>query len=360
MRGTRRIRPLWRKCPGQSSFKRSGVNRSGPGGRCPGVSARIVKVGFVGAGYVATRHAETLSRLDGVGITAVADPRADRTERFSRLTGARPYRGHEEMFAREPLDAVYICVPPAAHGPPERAAIQHDLPFFVEKPLACDVATAESIAALVKDHALATGTGYHWRYLDTVERAAELLTETPPLLVLGFWLDRTPGADWWIRQDQSGGQLVEQATHLFDLARLLVGDFEVVHADASRLPGAADGEIHRAATASLRFSSGAIGTIAATCVLDRGYRMSIEFFCTGRTVTLSEQELVVEDATGRWTMTAHGDPFLREDADFIGAVREAHWSMRAPYGEALRTHRLACAAADAAYAGTACEAAVHD
>jgi predicted dehydrogenase len=317
------------------------------------VSPASTKIGFVGAGYAATRHAESLAGLDGVEITAVAEPLEDRRERFAGRTGARTYAGHEEMFSREALDGVYICVPPRAHGAPEHAAIERDLPFFVEKPLALDVATAEDIAAAVKDRALATATGYHWRYLDTVERAAELLAETPPLLVLGFWLDRAPDTDWWLRQDESGGQLMEQATHLFDLARLLVGELEVLHGDAARLPGAGSGEIHRAATSSLRFTSGAIGVIAATCVLDHGYRMGIEFFCRGRTVIVSERELVVDEGTRRWTMTARADPFLREDADFITAVREAAWSVRAPYGEALRTHRLACAAATAAAIGAA-------
>jgi predicted dehydrogenase len=317
------------------------------------VSPVSTKIGFVGAGYAATRHAESLADLDGVGIIAVAEPHQDRRERFARLTGARPYAGHEEMFDHEFLDGVYICVPPCAHGAPEHAAIERDLPFFVEKPLALDVATAEGIAAGVKDHVLATATGYHWRYLDTVERAAELLAETPPLLVLGFWLDRTPDTDWWVRQDESGGQLIEQATHVFDLARLLVGDLQVMHGDAARMPGAGSDEIDRAATSSLRFASGAIGVIATTCVLSHGYRMGIEFFCRGRAVILSEHELVVDEGTRRWTMAAQADPFLREDADFITAVREVTYSVRAPYGEALRTHRLACAAAAAASTGAA-------
>jgi myo-inositol 2-dehydrogenase/D-chiro-inositol 1-dehydrogenase len=315
------------------------------------VTRRIVHVGFVGAGYVAVRHAESLARLDDVHITAVTDPRVERMERFARLTGARSYAGHEDMLDDERLDAVYICVPPGAHGLPERAAIQRGLPFFVEKPLACDLTTAEGIAKLVRDAALPTATGYHWRYLDTVERAAELLADNPPLLVLGFWLDRPPGTDWWLRQDQSGGQLVEQATHLFDLARLLVGDLEVLHADAARLPGADGGEIHRAAMSSLRFASGAIGAIAATCVLSHGYRMGIEFFCSGRTVTLSERELLVDEGVRRWVTTAQGDPFLREDADFVDAVRGRPSQVRAPYAEALRTHRIACAAAAAAHTG---------
>ncbi|MEN3534714.1 Gfo/Idh/MocA family oxidoreductase [Microbispora sp. ZYX-F-249] len=245
---------------------------------------RAVRLGFVGAGYVAGRHAGSLARLPDVRIGAVADPRADRALRFAEATGARPYGSYGEMLDRESLDAVYICVPPGAHGEPERAVLARRLPFFVEKPVACDLRTAEEIAEAVRAAGVVTATGYHWRYLDTVERAAGLLADTPPLLVLGFWLDRTPGTGWWARQDQSGGQLVEQGTHLFDLARLLAGEVEVAHATGAHRPGAEPGEIHRAVTSTLRFASGATGAIAATSVLAAGYRIGIEFFCQGRTV----------------------------------------------------------------------------
>lgn len=95
--------------------------------------------------------------------------------------------------------------------------IEQKLPFFIEKPLATDLATAEGIAAGVATTGLVTAVGYHWRYLDTTERAQELLSN-PARLALGYWLDFTPPPAWWARREQSGGQMVEQTTHIFDLA----------------------------------------------------------------------------------------------------------------------------------------------
>ena len=41
----------------------------------------------------------------------------------------------------------------------------------------------------------------------------------PAQLVVARWLDATPGPAWWGRADEGGGQVIEQATHLYDLAR---------------------------------------------------------------------------------------------------------------------------------------------
>jgi hypothetical protein len=42
----------------------------------------------------------------------------------------------------------------------------------------------------------------------------------------------------------------------------------------------------------------------------------------------------------RQTIVLKSDPFLREETDFITAVRGGPDRIRVPYAEALRTHRL--------------------
>ena len=143
------------------------------------------RVGFIGAGAVARRHAAVLSDFDDVTIHAVADPDLERARGLAALCGASAYANHDEMLADEPLDAAYICVPPFAHGPPERAVLGVGLPFLVEKPLAADYATAAAVADAVRAAGVPTAAGYHWRYLDTVERAGELLTSNPARLAVG-------------------------------------------------------------------------------------------------------------------------------------------------------------------------------
>ena len=92
----------------------------------------------------------------------------------------------------------------------------------------------ELAAEIAERRACVTGTGYHWRCLDTVERAAALLADAPARLALGAWLDKVPPPAWWPSRALSGGQVVEQLTHVLDLARLLVGEVAEVH--RGRLP----------------------------------------------------------------------------------------------------------------------------
>src|SRR4051812_8528797 len=94
------------------------------------------RVGFVGAGGIANRHIGNLLGFEDVIVVAIGDPQVDRAKVAAGRVGGRAYGGHEAMLDSEKLDAVYVCTPPFAHGPPELACIERGLPFFVEKPLA--------------------------------------------------------------------------------------------------------------------------------------------------------------------------------------------------------------------------------
>jgi predicted dehydrogenase len=355
-----------------------------------------VRIGMVGAGAVAARHLRTLLAMDGTEVAAVADPALERAKELAAEAGAAAYPNHMELLEAERLDAVYICVPPFAHGAPELAVIDAGLPMFVEKPVAIDQETAAAIAARLAGRSLVTCTGYHWRWLDIFDRAAALLADRPARLVQCWWLDKVPPPPWWLRRDGSGGQTIEQTTHVLDAARGLGGDVAEVHAFGSRAaaspptPGSAgpraaespptsgsvgprtgrvaEGEtmgarlstapagasappeaalpgadIHDVSVASLRFRSGAVGTVASTCLLPRLHRAGVQVVADGLSLELCETELVVEVDGRRDGWTADGDARPRPDRDFVAAVRGGENRIRVPWPEAYRTHLLACA-----------------
>jgi myo-inositol 2-dehydrogenase/D-chiro-inositol 1-dehydrogenase len=310
-----------------------------------------VRVGMVGAGAVAARHVRTLLAMDGVEVAAVADPALDRAGELADEAGAAAYPNHMELLDGERLDAVYICVPPFAHGAPELAVIDAGLPLFVEKPVAIDQETAATIAARLERRPLITCTGYHWRWLDIFDRAAELLADRPARLVQCFWLDKVPPPIWWPRRDGSGGQVIEQTTHVLDTARGLAGEVAEVHAFVGRAAapprttGSAspEADIHDVSVASLRFASGAVGTVASTCLLPRLQRAAVQVVADGLSLELCETELVVEVDGERSAWTAEASARPRPDADFVAAVRGGPDRIRVPWPEAYRTHLLACA-----------------
>ena len=157
------------------------------------------RIGFVGTGFIADRHLAVLLGFEDALVVAAADPQEDRARSFAERCGATAYAIRGDARARAARRALRLR--PAVRARRSRAAaIEHGLPFFVEKPLAADLATAERIAAAVAARGLVTAVGYHWRYLDIVERAQELLARAPPRLALGYWLDSTPPPPWWARQ----------------------------------------------------------------------------------------------------------------------------------------------------------------
>lgn len=166
-----------------------------------------VRIGMIGAGIISTRHLGNLQGFEDVQIVSIVDPLIDRAQNLAQRAGAKTYADFNAMLEHESMDGVYICIPPFAHGAPEKAVIEHQLSFFVEKPLAIDFEVAAQIASMVTACNLITATGYHWRYLDVTERAQDLLSKNPAHLTLGYRLDFTPPPSWWPTASLSGGSL---------------------------------------------------------------------------------------------------------------------------------------------------------
>ncbi|TQN43128.1 putative dehydrogenase [Blastococcus colisei] len=311
-----------------------------------------LRVACVGTGFIAGQHLGALSGFDDVEVVAVADAVPERAEAASIRCGARPYADGLALLEEEELDAVWLCVPPFAHGPLETAAVARGLPFFVEKPLALALDTARTVARQVAACGLVTAVGYHWRHLEVVQQAADMLRETPAQLVSGYWLDKTPRVPWWTFRSGSDGQVIEQTTHIFDLARLLVGEVDSVSAleHAVTPETGRDGEVPTAATALLAFTSGAVGSISSARVLGWRHLVGLHLVAEGRALEVSERgltdhELRVVSGTGEEQLVrSEQDPVAREDREFLDVLLGQAPRVRVPYEEGLRTHALACAA----------------
>jgi myo-inositol 2-dehydrogenase/D-chiro-inositol 1-dehydrogenase len=309
-----------------------------------------VRAGLVGAGSVGARHAHNLAGFDDVELVGICD--ADRTaaDRLARELGVPAVQDLGGLL-RAGVDALWLCVPPFAHGELELSVVRAGLPFFVEKPLATDLRIAQLVADAVAGACLPTATGYHWRHLDTVEQTRRALSGRPVRLVDARWWGLTPPAAWWSRAEGSGGQIVEQATHVLDLVRLLAGEVEeVIGADAGSSVAARD--VPDATAAVLRLDSGAVGTVSATCVLPALTVAGLDLVADGVSVHLTETSLCVRTADGEREGVPAVDARSAVDRAFVDVLS----GRPAPPGlvdvaEALHTHHLACAVAEATRTG---------
>lgn len=312
------------------------------------------RIGLIGAGGVAARHAKVLSGLPEVQVSGVTDVVAEAAGRLAAEHGAQVYDTVADLIDSGP-DAVYVCVPPFAHGDAERAVVAAGLPMFVEKPIAINYDIASEIAGLVDGRGLITAVGHHWRYSPVVEKAREILAGRTIRLVAGSWLDKVPPPAWWPIAGRSGGPVVEQAAHVLDLARYLAGEVDEVTAYGNGTPPQVEGaDIDGATTAVLRFAGGAVGNLAATCVLGWKQRAGLEIYADGLALALTESELVIRDGDRTETVTCEPtEAHVAVDRAFVRAVRGEQDDIRVPYAEALRTHELALAVARSAAEGRA-------
>jgi myo-inositol 2-dehydrogenase / D-chiro-inositol 1-dehydrogenase len=308
-----------------------------------------MKIGFVGTGGVAERHLRVLRDVPGLELVGHVSAERARSEAQARRWGGRAYTDLEHLLEREQPEAGWVCVTPDRHGRLEESLIERGVHFFVEKPLARDLPTAERIASRLEQQPLVVAVGYKFRALDTLATTRRLLEERPALMVLGAWHDRTPAPAWWQDASRSGGQIVEQATHLVDLARVLLGDPEVVSALARRVPRAAfpASSVDEVTAALLRFPGAIPGTLTATCLLEGNLAAHLQLVCEGRILTLVESALRVDTGRDTHELRSTVDPFLVEDTVFLEAARGGdRGGVLCDYADALATHRICAAIRD--------------
>jgi myo-inositol 2-dehydrogenase / D-chiro-inositol 1-dehydrogenase len=316
----------------------------------------ICRVGLIGAGNVGRRHAQVLRGFPDVRLTGITDVIPEAAAALASGIGCRSFPSAAELLCAG-VDAVYVCVPPFAHGAPETAVLSAGVPLFVEKPLAVDVHTAERVGALAAAAGVLTAVGHHWRYLDTVEQAQRVLDGRKVRMLGGAWLDKVPPVGWWPFRERSGGPVVEQAAHVLDLARLLAGEVDEVFAMGNGLPPQIEGaDVDSVITATLRFHSGALGTLSTTCLLGWKQRAGLEVVADGLWLSVGEDGLTIRedgaDAAAQLVAADNAAARVAVDRAFVDAVRGIGNDVRVPYAEALRTHRLACALAASVATGT--------
>ena len=305
----------------------------------------------IGAGGIAGRHLDALARVGGaVPVGHVARTRAS-AERQATRFGGRAYDDLEGLLAAERPDVALIAVPPGAHGAIEETLLDHGVPFLVDKPVAADLATAEAIAERVAARGLPVAVGYHWRAMDTIAELAARLADRPPRLVSAAWHSSTPPPAWWHRRATGGGQMIEQATHLVDVARHLLGEPTLLHAAEHPRPptGVPDADVAVASSATVAWPDGAIGTFTATCALAGAAEVRIAFACDGLHVALDQAGVRYDDGREVRSVRAIADPFEVQLRAFLDAVRRGDpTAVVCSYADALETQRLTCAMAEAA------------
>ena len=314
------------------------------------MSRDTARLGLIGAGWITPAHLDALDRLGRTRLVGVASATLESAQRTATPRGAAAYDDIERMLDEQRPEIAIIAVPPNASVAACEAVAARDIPFLVEKPLAATDADGPArVAATIAERGLVVAVGYHLRALEQLPEVRARLAADPAVLVTATWQDGTPAPAWWLQAAVGGGQVVEQATHLYDLARHLVGEADVIGATSVRRepvtpPGA---DVVDATAAVLRFETGAVGTFANTR-RQATHTVAISFTGDGPRTTIRRTsplpgiwEVTVEDGASVVTTPPGRDPYERQAEAFLDAVDAGDsTAVLAPYADAIRTDRL--------------------
>ncbi len=289
----------------------------------------------IGLGSFGSRHIRTIQKL-GLGKVSAIVTR----KKSNRLVpDAAIYRTAEELFSHERPDLLIITIPPSAHGDAEALAAEHSVPFFVEKPVSNDAATALSVLEKVEKSGIITSVGYHSRYSPAIERAKAAISESEPLSIEGYWIDGMPYTPWWRKKAESGGQAVEQATHIVDILRYLFGDPIDVYSRGRKALKAVDFE--SSSETIITFPAGRIATLSVSCEKEKGSRIGFTIgFADGSAEYMWNGKLSIRNSKGTATAGPENPNALYEEelSAFFKAVETGDRSLiKSDYRNGVKT-----------------------
>jgi len=317
-----------------------------------------VRLGFIGCGNIIRGHLEQgLKDFEDVEFVGWCDLREEAAaERRAQVGGqGEIFTEAAEMLDKAKPDAVFIALPTFAHGPVEKEVVKRRIPFFIEKPIAIDMATAARTLEAVKKRDILTCVGYMSRYREPVQQAKRLIEGRSPVFLLGGWAGQGPKPDtpifqWWVRKEMSGGQFTEQATHTVDLARYFFGDAESVYAVPvrDRVPRPDFFTIEDAVVADVRFLNGAAGCLYGACCIGvgGGVTMDIHFIDMKISFTSGRQDGLIQ-IKGQQPIQLRGDAkaLHLEDRAFINSVKAgSNQGILSTYEDGVKTLAISLAA----------------
>src|SRR2546421_10864769 len=247
--------------------------------------AEKLRFGIVGCGVIGPVHAEAIASLPDAQLVSVVDLNPEKAQKLASQYGATPYTQLQHMLDSEAVDVVIICTPSGLHGELACQVMRSGRHVIVEKPMEITREALDEMLRVQQTTGVKLAVISQHRFDPASQQVRQLVDEQAfGRLVLGNAL-----VPWWRSQAyydsgawrgtwemDGGGVLMNQAIHSIDLLQWLMGPVKSIFAYTDTL--AHRMETEDVAVAVLRFTNGALGTIAARTGAYPGVTTRIEVF----------------------------------------------------------------------------------
>ena len=264
---------------------------------------KTIRLGVLGYGFMGRTHSWGARSLPffyrdlpfRLELAAVASP-SEESRRLARQEGGFSFVTSDwrEVVDNPAIDAVTVSTPNPLHREMLVAAIERGKHIYADKPLTVTADEAEEVVRALAGRDLTHQMIFHNRFFPSAMRARELIDEGRIGEIIGFRgvylhsgsIHPEKPMGWKQRGAAGGGVLLDLGSHLVDMARWLMGDFEAVWG-VSRvlyperpLPGGGREEVtaEDQCLLTVRLTGGAIGTLEASKIatgVDDGLKLEI-------------------------------------------------------------------------------------
>jgi UDP-N-acetyl-2-amino-2-deoxyglucuronate dehydrogenase len=232
----------------------------------------MLRVGLIGCGRIAKRHAELLGNnlVEGAELTAVCDIELSRAQALGTQFSVPSFGCMDEMMTQAEIDVAVVLTPSGYHADNVIQLAKYGKHIMVEKPMALTLDDADAMISACDAHNCKLFVIKQNRFNLPVIKLREALEEGRfGKLVMGTVRVRWARHQAYYDQDKwrgtwqmDGGVLTNQASHHVDLLEWMMGEVDSVYAMATtRL---AEIETEDTAVVTLKFRNGALGIIEAT------------------------------------------------------------------------------------------------
>lgn len=141
-------------------------------------TAKKVKVGIIGTGWIAEAHVENYLKCPDVEIVAAADLVPGKAEKFCKangIEGVRLYPDHKSMIDAEELDAVSVCTYNRTHAECTIYALEHGINVLLEKPMCVTLEEAVEICRAEKKSGKILSIGFQPRFDENMKMVKKIV-----------------------------------------------------------------------------------------------------------------------------------------------------------------------------------------
>jgi UDP-N-acetyl-2-amino-2-deoxyglucuronate dehydrogenase len=277
--------------------------------------------GIIGLGMIADYHARAIAETTGGHLVGVAGRSKDKAQQFAARHRA-PFSTDDAtaLIAHPEIHVVCITTPNGAHLEPTLATIRAGKHLVVEKPIEVTLERVDEIIRAVDSAGVKFAPIFQSRFGERARILKAALDEGRfgRLALCSAYVkwQRTPAyyRNSWhgVAALDGGGVCMNQAIHAIDLLQWFAGMPAEVFAWSARcVHTGIEGE--DTAVATLRFASGALGTIEASTAVFPGWSQCIEICGEHGSARLEDDRLV------RWSFR-DAQP---EDGAILAAAADA-------------------------------------